>query len=219
MERANYLLLGCGLKGAEWMAQRTHRDINYLGVDITDPHVRRAQILTASTLYLPFREQSMDKIIGDFIVNGVIANKPAVEDIWRNPDMLDSHSFPEIAKTWFRQVMQNATPHTSNDNIHFAQLLKTATMQEMWRVLKISGEIEILDFGYNINWLFHYAPQILNQNPELMRLNTIPINSDDYNRSHSLNKVSRGSTPVGKLRLTKLPPRQSVFRFGSMNLK
>lgn len=155
---------------------------------------------------MPIRSGSINQIYADFIVNGLIDRKIAAPQILENPDVLNTSYFPPLIRQWFVESMSRSHDSVRRNIKEVSTLLKTIAIREMWRILANNGSLEILDFEYNIKWIIHYAPQIVQENPIFLKLEPLRVTPEDFKRSASLKKVVSGSTYVQKIKLTKSHP-------------
>lgn len=203
------LVAGCGEKGAEWISRR-NKAVLILGLDREIPkgvvEDTSAPFILGDVFNLPIKSGTINQIYGDFIVNGLTSRDIAATQILENPEVLDTDYFPSLVRQWFVQSLNRSHDSVRRNIKEVSTLLKTVALREMWRVLANNGRLQLLDFEYNINWIAHYAPQIVNENPDLITIQPLHISNDDYDRSSSLKKVERGSTYVQKLSLTKNYP-------------
>lgn len=210
VERKQYaLVIGCGERGAAWTATANEHGSEevIIGLDLKKPRVKHGQLILGDVFNLPIKDYTIDRIYADFIVNGLIDREIAAHQIYENPNLLDSSYFPPLIRRWFVESMKRSHDSTRGNIREVGTLLKTVAMREMWRILANNGCLEILDFEYNTNWIAHYASQIVQVNPMFLKLQPLPITSEDFERSTSLRRVVKGSTYVQKLKLTKsLPP-------------
>lgn len=198
------MVIGCGEKGADWITK--HKSQKIIGLDLKRPKIKDASLIVGDVFNLPIRTESVHQIHADFIVNGLTDREIAADRILQNPDLLESDYFPELVKQWYTMSMNRSHDSVRRNIKEVSTLLKTVALREMWRILANNGYLEILDFEYNTNWITHYAPQIVNENPGFIRLEPLTISQEDFERSASLGKVINGSTYVQKLKLTKLRP-------------
>lgn len=206
IERKPYaLIVGCGEKGAAWTTKHNPKE-TVIGLDLKAPRGEHGQIILGDVFNLPIKDNAIDHIYADFIINGLIDREVAASQIIKNPDLLDTNYFPPLVRLWFVEAMRRSHDSVRRNIREVSTLLKTVAMREMWRVLANDGRLEILDFDYNINWIFHYAPQIIQENPLFLKLEPGQITSEDFGRSSSLEKFVRGSAYVQKIVLTKSHP-------------
>jgi len=212
------LVVGCGDAGAKWVARQSN-SLNYLGLDIKVRTADPSRFVVGDLINLPFKNKTIARIQADFALNGLVHRDPGVEAICAKPEILNTAFFPEIVRDWYREIVQSSEKEKQSEkaaaeyvrrNVESVQkLLQISALREMWRVLKDSGEIEILDFDYIIDRLIHFAPHMLQENPRLVEINSLADTADDLDRSKSLQKVVFGSTRVQKIKLKKLPPYQA----------
>lgn len=197
------LVIGCGDRGAKWIGNPPRGEI--IGLDNQQLTVR-APLIRGDVFDLPIRSGSVGKIYGDFIINGLLERKIAAPQILENPDVLDTDFFPQIVRDWFTQSMARSHDSVRRNVREVSNLLKTAALREMWRVLASRGRLQILDYQYNTNWLMHYAPQIVNEDLRRIEVRPMRITDEDYVRSSNLDQgVVKGSTYVAKIELIKRP--------------
>lgn len=203
------LVIGCGPKGAEWISKQKNRTDLLVGIDTKIPSdtklTQGQQMVLGNVFKLPVKSESVNKIYGDFIVNGLISREIAASQIMDNPELLDTDYFPKLVRDWFVLSLNRSHDSVRRNVKEVGTLLKTTALREMWRVLAPGGTMQILDFEYNTNWLGHYAPQIMNEKQQNISLRPARIVQDDFERSSSLSKVIKGSTYVQKLNLMKTP--------------
>lgn len=199
------VVLGCGERGAAWVAQNKDPDQTAIGLDIKRPRQTNEPLVIGDVFSLPIRNNSINKIHADFIVNGLTDREIAAPQILENPDVLDTNYFPPLVRQWFVVSMNRSHDSVRRNIKEVSTLLKTVAMREIWRILANNGNLELLDFEYNINWIAHYAPQIVQEDPTCLKLEPLRISQEDFVRSSSLEKVVKGSTYVQKIKLTKLP--------------
>jgi SAM-dependent methyltransferase len=205
IERKSYtMVIGCGEKGAAWIAKRSSEQV--IGLDLKRPKATNGPLIIGDVFNLPIKTGAIDQIHADFIVNGLIDREIAAAQICENPDVLDSSYFPELVRRWFVESMSKSHDSVRRNIKEVSTLLKTVALREIWRILANNGRLQILDFQYNINWITHYAPQIVNENPSFIKLQPLRVSSEDFGRSESLGKVVKGSTYVQKLELIKTYP-------------
>ncbi len=204
------LVVGCGKTGAEWVSNH-NGGVNYIAVDLKEISGMNGRLIAGDLFSLPFKNQSIDKIHADFALNGLIDRDPNAAAICADPDILDSHYFPPLVRQWYLETVERSADKVRRNIGSVGKLLQITALREMWRVLKAPGNLEILDFDYNINRLVHFAPQLLNENPHLVTVNSLQVTEDDRTRSGSLQKVSQGSTRPQKISLSKLSPYQDRF--------
>lgn len=206
-EHETSLVIGCGEQGAKWVDGKNSGGL-VIGLDKIIPQSlqdNRPLFIQGDVFQLPLKSGSVDQIFGDFIVNGVISRNIAAPQIIQNPEVLNTNYFPEIVRTWYRQTM-NYSPDLVRENIKtVGSLLRITALREMWRVLAENGTLQIIDLEYNTNWIAHFAPQILNENPKKVLFRPLSINEDDFSRSESLQKLLRARRNVQKISLTKKP--------------
>ncbi|MBI4096507.1 MAG: hypothetical protein HY425_02190 [Candidatus Levybacteria bacterium] len=198
------LVVGCGEKGAAWTAKQKHE--RAIGLDFKMPKGQHGELILGDVFNLPIGNETVSRIRADFIVNGLTDRKIAASQIFDNPDVLATNDFPPLVREWFVESMKRSHDSVRKNIKEVSALLKTTAMREMWRVLENKGCLEILDFEYNINWINHYAPQIVAENPMFLRLEPLIVTPEDYERSSSLQKVVKGSARVQKIALTKSRP-------------
>lgn len=198
------VVMGCGERGAAWIARQNSETI--VGVDLKSPKDKHGELILGDVFRLPIGDETVSHIRADFIVNGLVDREIAAPQIVKNPDLLDTSYFPPLVRQWFVGSMKKSHDSVRRNIKEVSTLLKTTAMREMWRILINNGRLEILDFEYNINWLVHYAPQIIQENPMFLKLEPLNITSEDFERSSSLEKVIKGSTYVQKIALTKSRP-------------
>lgn len=205
IERKPYaLVVGCGEKGAAWIAKRNPEQI--IGLDLKRQKTN-AELIVGDVFNLPIKSGVIDQIYADFIVNGLTDRKIAAAQICENPDVLDSNYFPELVRRWYAESMSKSHDSTRKHIKEVSTLLRTAAMREMWRILANNGRLQILDLEYNTNWIVHYAPEILNENPGFIKLNPLRVSQEDLDRSESLGKVAKGNARVQKFELIKTYPK------------
>ena len=198
------MLVGCGERGAAWTASKGPE--NVIGLDLKKPKGQHGELILGDVFHLPIKNNAIDLIHADFIVNGLVDREVAAPQIYENPDILDTNYFPELVRRWFIESMNRSHDSVRRNIKEVSTLLKTVAMREMWRILANNGKLEILDFEYNTNWIGHYGPQIINEDPKFMKIKPLHIFDGDLSRSASLEKVIKGSTYVQKLELTKVYP-------------
>ncbi|MDO8503571.1 MAG: hypothetical protein Q7S60_02680 [bacterium] len=207
--KSHTMVMGSGEKGAAWAAQKRNLD-QVACLDLRRPRVANAPLVLGDVFKLPIMTGSIDQIYADFIVNGLVNREIAAHQILENPDLLDTNYFPELVRLWFVESLKRSHDSVRRRVKEVGTILKTVALREMWRVLANDGRLQILDFQYNIDWIAHYAPEIVNDNPMFVRLKTLPITREDLNRSASLGKVIRGSTYVQKIELVKKHPAEEA---------
>ena len=200
------IVIGCGEKGAAWIAKNHNYAQHVIGLDLKQPKEKNIPLIIGDVFNLPIRNGSLDQIHADFIVNGLIDREIAAPQIAQDPNILDSNYFPELFRRLFVESMSISHDSVRKNIKEVSTLLKTAALREMWRVLANNGQLQILDFEYNINWISHYAPQIVDENPRFIKLETMRVSAEDFERSESLGKVSKGRTHVQKIELIKKYP-------------
>lgn len=209
-EKIQRLVLGCGVRGYHW-ASRQPDSQKYVCLDLQQSLPFGSLFIQGSAFDLPIKDASVTKIYADFVVNNVICREPGIDKVRENPGILDSEDFPPMVRRWFTEVLGKSHIMAQKHITEIQWLLRRVALREMWRVTAPSGGIEVLDFDYNTNWILHFAPDILNTNPGLVKLDSMPIVRDDWERSGSLHKVHKGPTRVRKIKICKLPPYQSQF--------
>lgn len=199
------LVMGCGEKGAAWTAKNNSGQTT-IGLDLELPKGKHGELILGNVFNLPFKNGVIDIVHADFIVNGLTSREIAAPQIFENPDILSTNYFPPLVRQWFVESMNGSHDSVRKNIKEVGTLLKTVAMREMWRILANNGRLQILDFEYNTNWITHYAPQIVNENPIFIKLNPLFISPEDYVRSESLTKVAKAKARVQKLELIKAHP-------------
>lgn len=196
------LVVGCGEKGAAWAARKQNSEQAIIGLDIKQPQETSRPFVVGDVFNLPIKSSSINKIHADFIING-FDRRITVPEILNDPNVLDTDSFPKLIRSWYVSKLERSQNLTRDNVNELNVLLKTAAFREMWRVLEANGSLEILDFAYNIEWIKQSTYKIIQERPLLLRPRVTDITPEDFERSASLEKVTRGSTSVQKIILCK----------------
>jgi len=201
--RSYTMVIGCGEKGVAWVAKNQNHKETVIGFDTKQIGKTHEPFIIGNVFNLPIKSGTINKIHGDFIVNGLIDREIAASQIFRNPDVLDTNYFPPLVREWFVKSMNGSYNLVRNNIKEVSALLRTVALREMWRILANNGSLELLDFEYNVEWIKHSAPQIVQENPLFLKLKSEPITREDFERSASLEKVGKGSTRIQKIKLIK----------------
>jgi ubiquinone/menaquinone biosynthesis C-methylase UbiE len=205
IENKSYtMVIGCGESGATWIAKKQNPKQEIIGLDIKQPKETNVPFIIGNVFYLPIKDNSIAKIHADFIINGFDL-KFKTNEIFKNPDTLDTNNFPLLVKDWYIEKMHRSQ-NLVRDNIgEINFLLKIAVLRELWRVLETNGILEILDFARNVDWIKLFAYKAIQERPLLLIPKFKDITPEDFERSASLEKVFKGRSDVQKIELTKLP--------------
>ena len=200
------MVIGCGEKGAAWIANKHAPYDHFIGLDSKELKIKSALIIRGDVFSLPIRTGSIAKIHADFIVNGLIDREIAAPQIAKNPDVLDTNYFPPLVRRWFVESLSRSHDSVRADIRKVGALLRTVALREMWRVLANNGKLQVLDLQKNINWIAHFAPQIIDESIEFMEMKPLSVSMDDLSRSSSLEKFINRRNSVQKIELTKKHP-------------
>lgn len=203
-ERQPSLVLGSGEQGLFWTWINKDRTIAIDHNRDISPEFKPSNFAVGDTLYLPLSDGSVSRIYVDFLLNAVGAGNFIAKDIIKQPEILLSYPFPELIRDWYRDTLQGSF-EKNRDLIKVRWLLRTAALQEMWRVIIVGGEIIILDKAHVVNWVEKGAPTILQVDPRAIDITPLDFGENDLGRSTSLIKVCQKGEPVRKVCLRKNP--------------
>jgi hypothetical protein len=196
------LVLGSGTQGSIWAWLRKDRPIIIDNDENVVHGLKLLNFTVGDALYLPLADSSIGKIYADFLLNAIQAGKFIPEDVIEQPEILLSYPFPKLIRDWYRDTLQSSFDK-ERDLIKVRWLLRTAVLQEMWRVIAVGGEIIIVDRAHIINWVENETPTILQVNSRAIDITPSDFDEDDLGRSGSLIGVCRKNEPVRKICLRK----------------
>ncbi|MDP2585727.1 MAG: class I SAM-dependent methyltransferase [Candidatus Levybacteria bacterium] len=198
-----FLVLGCGENGLEWANKRNEGEL-VIGLDHKNIQSLNPNFKYGDVLKLPFEEMSANRIYADFILNAVSVRNISFRDIKNNPSILRDESFPKIVRDWFTDSLNGSEAKVRDNPETIRWLLRTQALREMMRVLKINGEIFIIDRPHIVNWIRTETVNIFGIDSQKIEIENLAINSDDHMRSASLRDIAKDNEPLGKISVKKL---------------
>lgn len=189
------IVMGSGKQGLEWACSRNTRCIalDKNSVDLISPATYR--FIIGDSFYLPFRNNSINNIYSDFLLNAIQAGDCVASDVIDEPEILASNPYPQRVRGWYNDVLKRRF----ETELHLGRvrlLLREAAIVEMWRVLSVGGEITIVDHKHVVNWVINESPDILPTTNYIPVIFTSHIDYTDRARSGSLKKIlQKGEVP------------------------
>ena len=215
------LVIGGGQSGLKWARQNHRFEERTICVDQQELASFDSCFLQGDVLklFLAVKKGSVKKIYADFLFNAtgreVGKEKLTVREVLADPQLLLSEAFPPNVRDWFLHSAGGVINTERGDWLKVNELMKQSALQQMWNVLKVGGEIIVLDRRYIIDWLVSGPVEILHVNSWEVKITRLKIDSEDWKRSHSLNKiVTEWGQPIsclGKIHLQKIDDYPVLF--------
>ena len=193
------LVLGCGKKGLEW-ARRQKGEIT-IGFD-NDPNLPGIdRFIQGDVLNTGLDDGTVKIIYADFLLNALMPPGASFQEVISNPAILGQAPWPPIVRNWYQQDFQPSGEPVTDHLKEIRRLLRRAALQEMWRILKVGGEIILVDKREVIDWVVREVPDFLPSESSGIEIAVLPISSEDHQRSDAktlklLNEFPQGAKKV-----------------------
>lgn len=195
------IVVGSGEKGLKW-ANRKGKcfafDHEFLNIDDLYPN----NFIQGDSLCLPFRDNSIKFIYSDFLLNAIQAGDTLPKDVEKNPDVLASNLYPKNIREWYKSEIKGKF----HIYPHFGQIrwmLRETALAEMWRVVAVDGEINIVDHNKVISWIINNHRMLFSNKRYETHITSTKHFQWENERSSSFTKVLEQGAKPRKLKIQK----------------
>jgi hypothetical protein len=203
MERKDVnIILGCGEKGLYWSPRAMTSEL-VVPMDTEQFEFPPTNFMIADTLNLPLANSSVNRVFADFVLNAIEMRGASMREVIANPELLGEEDRPQEVKRWFNNVLERSPEKFHKNEETLRWILRGIALQEMWRVIKEGGSITLVDHAHVINWLRVKKNEIFPPEVHEAELKMPPIFSEDFNRSSSLEMLSKNGARVEKAVIRK----------------
>jgi len=201
MERVS-LLVGAGAQGLRWAKEHPH----HVSVDLDMGLIKSSTgpLVIGDAMRLPFSDDSISSIKADFLLNPVCIQKPPLKEVSEHPDRLYGRAVPDNVRSWYQKLDRPFNIH-EGDLKTIRHLCRKTALDEMWRVLKPTGTLTILDRKQVRDWVVQQTNTLVPP-PPLRDVQEMDITYHDEERSISLRNIRTKpgwNGPVRKISIRK----------------